>query len=94
MSLLLQDARRRSAHYAAPACAAQMRETVMAITARFLIVNRSTFVFPSFAKLKHLLRKRAARTMEAVSSATGEILKAFTPLECANSFENAGYAPA
>ena len=46
-----------------------------------------------FAKLKHLLRKRAARTVEAVSAAIGQILKAFTPQECANYFENAGYAP-
>ena len=37
-----------------------------------------------FAKLKHLLRKRAARTIEAVASAIGQILKAFTPQECAN----------
>ena len=46
-----------------------------------------------FAKLKHLLRKRAARTVEAVSAAIGQILKAFKPQECANYFENAGYAP-
>ena len=29
----------------------------------------------------------------AVSAAIGQILKAFTPQECANYFENAGYAP-
>jgi transposase len=46
-----------------------------------------------FAKLKHLLRKRAARTVEAVSAAIGQSLKAFTPQECANYLENAGYAP-
>jgi transposase len=46
-----------------------------------------------FAKLKHLLRKRAARTVEAVSTAIGQILTAFTPQECANYLENAGYAP-
>jgi transposase len=46
-----------------------------------------------FAKLKHLLRKRAARTVETVSAAIGQILTAFTPQECANYFENAGYAP-
>jgi transposase len=46
-----------------------------------------------FAKLKHLLRKRAARSVEAVSTAIGQILKAFTPQECANYCENAGYAP-
>jgi len=29
----------------------------------------------------------------AVSAAIGQILKAFTPQECANYFQNAGYAP-
>lgn len=46
-----------------------------------------------FAKLKHLLRTAAARTVEAVYAAIGRLLKAFTPQECANYFENAGYAP-
>ena len=46
-----------------------------------------------FAKLKHLLRKAAARTMEAICAAIGEILGAFTPGECANYFRNSGYAP-
>src|ERR1700724_2056007 len=46
-----------------------------------------------FAKLKHLLRKAAARTVEAISAAIGNLLQAFTPTECANYFENAGYAP-
>jgi transposase len=44
-----------------------------------------------FAKLKHLLRKAAARTIEAVCAAIGEILRAFTPEECANYFTNSGY---
>ena len=44
-----------------------------------------------FAKLKHLLRKAAARTVETVCAAIGEILAAFTPEECANYFTNSGY---
>jgi len=44
-----------------------------------------------FAKLKHLLRKAAARTVEAVCTAVGKILQAFTPDECANYFANSGY---
>lgn len=44
-----------------------------------------------FAKLKHLLRKAAARTIEAVCAHIGHILDAFTPQECANYFRNAGY---
>jgi len=37
-----------------------------------------------FAKLKHLLRKAAARTVDAVCAAIGDVLQAFTPEECAN----------
>jgi len=44
-----------------------------------------------FAKLKHLLRKAAARTFEAICLALGNILQAFTPDECANYFANSGY---
>jgi transposase len=44
-----------------------------------------------FAKLKHLLRNAAARTIEAVCEAIGQLLGAFTPQECANYFTNAGY---
>ena len=45
-----------------------------------------------FAKLKHLLRKAAARTPETICAAIREILGAFTPQECANYFRNSGYA--
>jgi transposase len=44
-----------------------------------------------FAKLKHLLRKVAARTVEAICAAIGQILGAFTAGECANYFRNVGY---
>ncbi len=45
----------------------------------------------AFAKLKHFLRKSAARTVETVCLAVGEILRAFTPEECANYLTNSGY---
>ena len=45
-----------------------------------------------FAKLKHLLRKEHARTTEAICTAVGKLLHAFTPNECANYFGHAGYA--
>ena len=45
-----------------------------------------------FAKLKHLLRKAAARSAETICVTLGEILRAFTPTECANYFRNSGYA--
>jgi transposase len=44
-----------------------------------------------FAKLKHLLRNAAARTLETVCTAIGQILGAFTAEECANYFRNSGY---
>jgi transposase len=45
-----------------------------------------------FAKLKHLLRKAAARTVETGCAAVAELLGAFTKNECANYFKNSGYA--
>jgi transposase len=44
-----------------------------------------------FAKLKHLLRKAAARTREAVCTAIGQLLGTYTPDECSNYFRNSGY---
>jgi hypothetical protein len=41
---------------------------------------------------KHLLRKAAARSAETICITIGEILRAFTPTECANYFRNSGYA--
>ena len=44
-----------------------------------------------FAKLKHLIRKAAARTVDAVCAAIGHALNAFTSEECANYLKNTGY---
>jgi transposase len=44
-----------------------------------------------FAKLKHLLRNTAARTVETLVTATGALLGNYTAQECANYFVNAGY---
>ncbi|MGC2785552.1 MAG: transposase, partial [Roseiarcus sp.] len=44
-----------------------------------------------FAKFKHLLRKAAARTLETVVTAIGELLDAYSAKECANYFTNTGY---
>lgn len=43
-----------------------------------------------FAKPKHLLRKAAAQTLDAVCAAIGELLDVFTPEECANYLINSG----
>jgi transposase len=47
-----------------------------------------------FAKLKQLLRKAAARTLDTVAAAVGKLLDAYTASECANYFANAGYRQA
>src|ERR1700743_3403192 len=44
-----------------------------------------------FAKLKHFLRKAAARTVEAVCLAIGKVLQLFTTAECASYLANSGY---
>lgn len=46
-----------------------------------------------FAKLKALLRKAAARTIDALWTAIAAALDAFTTQECANYFTNSGYEP-
>jgi transposase len=45
-----------------------------------------------FAKMKTLLRKADARTIEQTWRTIGALLNCFSPLECANYFKNAGYA--
>ena len=47
-----------------------------------------------FSKLKHWLRKAAARTQDAVCDAIARILDDVSATECANYFIDAGYAPA
>ena len=47
----------------------------------------------AFAKLKALLRAKAARTVTALWDAAGSVLDAFTPDECTNFFTAAGYKP-
>lgn len=47
----------------------------------------------AFAKLKALLRKAAARTVDELWTAIGQSLTAFRPAECANYFRAAGYEP-
>ena len=48
----------------------------------------------AFAKMKTLLRKADARTIEHTWRTIGVLLDCFTPTECANYFKNAGYASA
>src|SRR3954464_12338999 len=46
----------------------------------------------AFAKYKALLRKAAERTIETLWQAIGRIADLFSPAECRNFFNNAGYA--
>ena len=48
----------------------------------------------AFAKMKTLLRKADARTIDETWRTIGALLDCFTPKECANYFRNAGYASA
>ncbi len=43
------------------------------------------------AKLKHLMRKAAERTVEAIWRRIGKLLDKFSAQECGNYFKNAGY---
>jgi transposase len=45
-----------------------------------------------FAKLKQLLRKAQARSYDALVEATGTLLGAFPPNECASYLRNSGYS--
>jgi transposase len=46
-----------------------------------------------FAKLKTLLRKANARTIEETWKSIGTLLDEFSDEECVNSLKNAGYGP-
>jgi transposase len=46
----------------------------------------------AFSKLKTLLRKENARTLEQTSNCIGKLLDRITPTECANYFREAGYS--
>jgi transposase len=75
---------------------ARVRRLIRAVGAKlFFLPKYSPDLNPIeqvFAKLKHLLRKAAARNVEAVCAAIGEHLRAFSPQECAAYFKNSGYA--
>lgn len=45
----------------------------------------------AFAKLKALLRKAAERSVEGLWATIGKLLDCFSPAECQNYIENAGY---
>jgi transposase len=76
---------------------AGVREAIEEIGARLLYLPPySPDVNPieqAFAKLKALLRKAAARTLETLEAAIADALDAFAPYECASYFTASGYEP-
>ena len=74
---------------------AGVRETIESVGAKLVYLPPySPDLNPieqAFAKLKALLRKAATRSLEALWSAVGELLRRFSPDECENYFANAGY---
>ena len=74
---------------------AGVREAIQARGARLLYLPPySPDLNPieqSFAKLKALIRKAAARSRDALWNAIGQFLGRFLPQECANYFAKAGY---
>lgn len=75
---------------------ARVRELIRACGARLLFLPPySPDLNPIeqvFAKLKTMLRKLRARTLETTWRGIGSLLCRFSPPECANYFRNAGYA--
>lgn len=73
------------------------REAIEAVGATLLFLPPYSPDFnpieQAFAKIKALLRKASARTVEALEAAIATALEAFTPDECANYFANSGYEP-
>ncbi len=47
----------------------------------------------AFSKMKALLRKAAERSVDGLWSAIGKIAGMFSPSECVNYFQAAGYDP-
>lgn len=74
---------------------AGVREAIEARSARLLYLPPySPDLNPiekAFAKLKALLRKAAARSIESLWKLIGRLVRRFPPSECANYFSNLGY---
>lgn len=73
----------------------RVRQMIDAVGARLLYLPPYSPDFNpienAFAKLKALLRKAAERSVEGLWSTIGRCLDLFTPQECRNYFEAAGY---
>jgi len=74
---------------------AGVKEAIKAKGASIVIFRaiRRTFnpIEKPFSKLKSILERIAARTVEALDTAIGEALQSFTAQECMNYFASSGY---
>ena len=74
-----------------------VREAIENVGARLLFLPPDSPDFNpiemAFSKLKALLRKAAARTIDELWSVVADRLSAFNPEECRNYFQAAGYDP-
>ncbi len=72
-----------------------VRQTIRSAGARLLFLPKySPDLNPIeqvFSKLKHWLRKAAARNPDDICAAIAQILQTYSPSECQNYFSNAGY---
>ena len=72
-----------------------IRDAIEAVGARLLFLPPySPDLNPienAFAKLKAMLRKAAARSIDQLWDAIARIIQTYSPLECANYFAAAGY---
>jgi transposase len=73
----------------------EVREAIEAVGAKVVFLPPYSPDFnpieKAFAKLKALLRRAAARTVEAVRQAIEDLVTTITPTECANFFAACGY---
>ena len=73
----------------------RVRDMIEAVGARILFLPPYSPdcnpIENAFAKLKAHLRKAAARTVDALWNAIGRLIHLFTPAECRNYFNAAGY---
>ena len=74
---------------------AGVREAIEARGASFLHIPPYSPDFnpieKPFSKIKSILERIAARTVDALQAAVGEALRSFTPQECMNYFAASGY---
>jgi transposase len=77
--------------------AAGVREAIEQVGAKLMFLPPYSPDFNpienAFSKLKALLRAQAERTIDALWDAVGALIDRFTPGECANYFQAAGYEP-